>query len=65
MEYQLLSKFQRIEKDLNDLGYTVHPMKTAFFVMDKANSKMCADVQTVEGLAGFLQAVWYERRVEL
>lgn len=61
-EYLLLSKFQRIEKELNALGYTVHPMKTAFFVMDKANSRMCADMQTIEGLDGFLQAILYERK---
>jgi hypothetical protein len=62
-EYELLWKYNIATQHLQMAGYKVSPGKTGFFISD-INGKMVADVQTVDGVDGFLQGIQWAKEKE-
>lgn len=59
-EYELLWKYNIAAKHLEMAGYKVAPGKTAFFITN-ANNQFVAEVQTVDGVDGFLQGIQWAK----
>lgn len=55
-DYELIAKYNATVSRLNDEGYKVSAVNTAFFVHNNKGT-IVADVQTIEGLYGFLQGI--------
>lgn len=62
-DYKTLQNFRHFEQQLNELGYKVSATDHAFYIHNKTG-KIVADVQSIDGLRGFLQGVeWVEATV--
>ena len=57
-EFELVQKYQRLEKALANEGYTVSPINIGFYIHN-ARGTIVADVGTMDGLSGFLQGIQY------
>lgn len=62
-EYELIRKYIIGMQHLEMAGYKVAPGKTSFLITDKTN-KIVADVQTVDGVDGFLQGIQWAKEKE-
>jgi len=57
-EFELVYNFQRVEQELKAEGYSISPVKTAFFIHNSRGT-IVGDCRTVDGLRAFLQGVQY------
>lgn len=56
--FKLVYDFQAWERQLNQLGYKVSAIHTGFYIHNSKGT-IVADIQTVDGLRGFVQGVEY------
>lgn len=62
-DFKTIQNFRHFESQLNALGYKVSATDNAFFIHNKKGT-IVADVQSVDGLRGFLQGVeWVEATI--
>jgi hypothetical protein len=59
-EYELIWKYNIASEHLKMAGYKVSPGKTGFHITN-SNNKIVGSVQTVDGVDGFLQGIWWAK----
>lgn len=57
MDYDIVQRYIGLEKQINAAGYTI-TSSSGFFIRNKQN-QIVAQVASVDGLYGFLQAIEY------
>ena len=57
-EFELVQKYQRLSKALENEGYIVSPINIGFYIHN-ARGTIVADVGTLDGISGFLQGIQY------
>jgi hypothetical protein len=60
-DYELVANFRSWEQQLLNLGYKVSPISHGFYIHNDKGT-IVADVQTIDGLRGFAQAIEYAKK---
>ncbi len=62
-DYELVQSYQTFQRQLNEEGYSISPVKSSFFIHNKKGT-IVADCQSIDGLRGFLQGVQWAKEAE-